>query len=196
MGKVPIKSGLIAGVIVAVSLVASLFLYSSLPAVTSSSQGTNASLSSSPRPAGTPFANPGFLISPSGCAASSLNGTAYAEPCSFAGTIKEAKVFDCLAEAALPSGCTDYISGVPKTTPAPPPINGSPNSNFGSSVPVLNNTVTVWYPYVDHTGKAPTWANCMFQVGHLYSGSPYGFCISLNSTAFIVSGPALVLPPE
>jgi hypothetical protein len=180
--------------IVAVSLIAVFFLYPSLPGAISSSQSTTGASNASSGSAGTTFTNPGFLMSARGCVASyRSNGTAYAVPCAFGGTVADALLFNCLAEAALPSGCTVQISGVPNRVQAPPPINGS--INISSTVPVLNNTITVWYPYVDQTGKAPTWANCMFQVGHLDPGSQYGFCISVTSTAFVVSGPAAVIHP-
>jgi len=161
----------------------------------STSQRAAGSSSASSGSAGYPFDNPGYLISPSPCSASyRSNGTAYAEPCAFGGSVSDAMVFDCIAEAALPSGCTGQISGMPNTTPAPPPINGSIAP--GSTVPVLNNTVTVWYPYSNQTSNEPAWANCMFQVGHLQPGSQYGFCLQVNSNAFVVSGPAFVAPPE
>jgi hypothetical protein len=187
----PVRPGLIAGAIVALSLVAGVFLYASLPGVISGPPSTTGSSRGSSGSAGTTFSNPGFLMSARGCVASyRSNGTAYAVPCAFGGTVVDALLFNCLAEAALPSGCTVQISGMPNRVQAPPPINGS--INISSTVPVLNNTITVWYPYVDQTGKAPSWANCMFQVGHLYPGSQYGFCISVTSTAFVVSGPASV----
>jgi hypothetical protein len=181
-------------VVVAGSLIAGLFLYSSLPGTISTSQSSIGSSSASSGLARYPFGNPGYLISPSPCAASyRSNGTAYAEPCAFGGTVSDAMVFSCTAEAALPSGCTGQISGMPNTTPAPPAINGS---NRPGTVPVLNNTITVWYPYVNQTSNRPSWANCMFQVGHLQPGSQYGFCFPINSTSFVVSGPAFVAPPE
>jgi hypothetical protein len=216
------RLGIIAGAVVVAALISAFSLYSSLPAA-SSSKSPGDSLSTGPgygqipsSPQGTPsssqdatssstgsnssafpFANPGYLVSPSGCAASSRsNGTAYAEPCTFGGSVDDALVFNCLAEAASQSGCSAQIYGVPNTTPAPPPVNGSYVPPSDGQVPVLNNTITVWYPYVNQTGSEPSWANCTFQVAHLYPGSQYGFCIPVSSTAFVVSGPEVILPRE
>jgi hypothetical protein len=138
-----------------------------------------------------PFANPGYVTQSGGCSASySSNGTAYAEPCSFGGTIQDALVFNCLAAAALPSGCAGQITALPGEVF--PPAN-----NTGPGSPVLNNTVTVWYPHVGHAANEPSWANCMYAVAHGPSaGTEYAFCVSLNSIAFIVSGPVVVLPVE
>jgi hypothetical protein len=141
-----------------------------------------------------PFANPGYITQSEsgGCSASySWNGTAYAEPCSFGGTIQDALVFNCLlAAAALPSGCAGQITALPGELF--PPAN-----NTGPGSPVLNNTMTVWYPYVSNAPNEPSWANCMYAVAHGPSAATeYAFCVSLNSTSFIVSGPAVVLPVE
>jgi hypothetical protein len=156
----------------------------------SSSQHTS-SVSASSSSTAYPFKDPGYLMRSGGCSASySSNGTAYAEPCSFGGMIQDALVFNCLAAAALPSGCAGQITGLPGEVF--PPAN-----NVGPGSPVLNNTVTVLYPYVGNAANEPSWANCMYSVAHGPSArTQYAFCVSLSSTSFIVSGPAVVLPRE
>jgi hypothetical protein len=219
MERLPNRLAVIAGAAVVVILVAGFSLYSSLPAASSSSKSPSDSMvvglgddylttsssqyasrsSTESNSSAFPFANPGYLDSPSGCATStrSSNGTAYAyaEPCTFSGSMGDALVFNCLAEAASSSGCSAQLWGVPNSTPEPPPLNRS-RVQVQGQVPVMNNTITVWYPYVNQTGSEPSWANCMFQVAHFYPGLQYGFCIPVSSTAFVVSGPEVILPPE
>jgi hypothetical protein len=104
-------------------------------------------------------------------------------------------VFNCLAAAALPSGCAAQLTALPGETMSTPPVgdNGGPGVNS----PVLNNTLTVWYPYVGLAANEPSWANCMYAVAHGPSAeTQYAFCVALNSTSFVVSGPVVVLPPE
>lgn len=210
-----VRLGLVAGAMVASFLIVGLALYSSLPQTISTaletsdsssasslsgtiltSQNSTSSSSTNSSSVVFPFDNPGYVVSQGGCAWSSRSdGIWYAEPCSFGGTLGDAMVFNCLAEAALPSGCTGQISAIAGTTlPAPPPINGSLTAQTPSE-PVLNNTITVWYPYFNQSGKEPSWANCMFQTQHQAIGPQYGFCISLNSTSFVVSGPELPMVP-
>jgi hypothetical protein len=106
--------------------------------------------------------------------------------------IQDALVFNCLAAAALPSGCAGQITALPGEV-FPPANNSGPQFNS----PVLNNTVTVWYPYVGGGASEPSWANCMYVAAHGPSVvQQYAFCVYLNSTAFIVSGPTYVPIPE
>jgi len=215
MAKDAVRLGLVAGAMLGSFLIVGVALYSSLPqtilssintsdssrtsalsAKTSTTQNSTSSSSTNSSSVVFPFDNPGYVVSQGGCGWSSRSdGIWYAEPFSFGGTIGDAMVFNCLAEAAQPSGCTGQISGIPGTTiPAPPPINGSLTAQTPSE-PVLNNTITVWYPYVNQTGKESSWANCMFQTQHQAIGPQYGFCIPLNSTSFVVSGPELNIGP-
>ena len=167
---------------------------SSITASTVAQSTTVASSSSGSSAIQYPFADPGYLTTSQGCAAGySTNDTFYAEPCALGGTIGEAIVFDCAAQAASPSGCSVQFSSGNRTImpPGPPQvINGS-----FVTVPILSNTITVWNPYVNKTAGEPVWANCMYQAKHMSSSPEYGFCVPLNSTAFVVSGPAVVVPP-
>jgi hypothetical protein len=205
VGAFPARLVLVAGTLVVVSLVAGLAVYTALPGSEASSLASSTSSASSSvasshntssvdansSSAAYPFADPGYITDSGGCAGSySLNGTAYVEPCSFGGTVQDALVFNCLAAAALPSGCAAQIT-------ASPGWLFPPADNVGPGSPVLNNTMTVWYPYVGHGASEPSWANCMYAVAHgPGAGTQYAFCVSLNSTSFIVSGPAVVLPIE
>jgi hypothetical protein len=205
VGAFPARLVLVAGTVLVVSVVAGLAVYTVLPGSAASSQASSISSASSSvassqntssagansSSAAYPFANPGYVTRSGGCSASySSNGTAYTEPCSFGGTIQDALVFNCLAAAALPSGCAGQITALPGEIF--PPAN-----NTGPGSPVLNNTVTVWYPYVGHAANEPSWANCMYAPAHGPSAATeFAFCVSLNSTSFIVSGPTFVPIPE
>jgi hypothetical protein len=203
VGAFPARLALVAGTVALVSLVAGLAVYTALPGSAANSRVSSSSSASSTdtgitvtSSAAYPFANPGYITRSGGCAASyRSNGTAYAEPCAFGGTIRDALVFNCLATAALPSGCAGQITPLPgEVMPTPPPGN-NPGPDVNS--PVLNNTVTVWYPYVGHAANTPSWANCMYAVAHGPSAATdYAFCVSLNSTSFVASAPTFVAPPE
>jgi len=83
-------------------------------------------------------------------------------------------LFNCAAAAASSQGCTQQIT-----------ITGSSKLNF---------TITVWYPYTNYNGEQP-WQNCKY-VEPLPTppgpdGPYYAYCISVNSTAFLVALPAL-----
>lgn len=89
----------------------------------------------------------------------------------FGGNFSEAIVFNCASAAASRTGCSRQV---------------------GSSYQIAigyGYQITIWYPYAPHSGE-PSWANCMYE----YSGDAgqhhYGYCISTNSTAFIVTEPA------
>lgn len=88
-------------------------------------------------------------------------------PC-FADNFSQAEVFNCVNAAELPSGCTQRVS------------SSNSQDNF---------QITIWYPYVGHSNE-PSWANCIYTD----SGDPgqfYGaYCVSISSTAFIVTEPA------
>lgn len=82
----------------------------------------------------------------------------------------DAFIFNCAFAAATQAGCTARV----------PSLSGS------ASPPILNYTITVWYPYVNKTADEPYWANCKFSViGD--TASPYGSCFMVNSTAFAMS---------
>jgi hypothetical protein len=116
----------------------------------------------------------GSFLAWGGCADSyRLNGTAYAEPCT-ASELSGAHVFDCASAAASQAGCSVTLVGSGTF-----PGSGQVNS------PILNNTLTVWFPYTGGAAQ-PAGTNCYFQVAHHYTGSPYGHCYALNSTAFVI----------
>lgn len=90
----------------------------------------------------------------------------------------QALIFNCAEEAATSAGCaTIYNEGV-RYSAAPP----------------VSYTVTAWFPSYDQPNE-PTSANCMYTswpVGAL--GAPttppgFGYCLVVNSTAFVVSLP-------
>jgi len=116
----------------------------------------------------------GSFLAWGGCADSyRSNGTAYAEPCT-ASELGGAHVFDCASAAASQAGCS--VTLVDSGTF---PGSGQFNS------PILNNTLTVWFPYTGGAAQ-PAGTNCYFQVAHHYTGSAYGHCYSLNSTSFVI----------
>jgi hypothetical protein len=215
VGASPGRLALVVGTVVAVSLVAGLAVYAGLPGSGAGSRTSStpsasssvaetmvtpsqnaSSLDANSSSVAYPFANPGYITQSGGCSASyRSNGTAYAEPCSFGGTIQEALVFNCLAAAALPSGCAAQIAPLPGEVMQTPPVGN--NTGPGVNSPVLNNTVTVWYPYVGTAANEPPWANCGYAAAHGPSTTTqFAFCVPLNSTSFIVSGPVPVLPIE
>jgi len=121
----------------------------------------------------------GSFLAWGGCAASyRSNGTAYEEPCT-ASELGGAHVFDCASAAASQAGCSVTLVGSGNFQT--PMLNGS--GQFNS--PILNNTLTVWFPYTGGAAQ-PAGTNCYFRVAHHYTGSPYGHCYALNSTAFVI----------
>lgn len=116
---------------------------------------------------GNPFLNPYYLSKSSGVSCigtgGGFNGTDYPAPC-FSSTISEAYVFNCASTAASLSGCQARF-----------------NSTLSPGSPTY--TITVWYPITGETGESSL-DNCKF----VDSPQPsYGYCISLNSTSFILS---------
>jgi len=111
-----------------------------------------------------PFNSSVFLSSDVG----SCSGPSGFTPC-FGGNFSQAEVFNCTSAAASASGCTQLV------------INPSEPQN--------SYQITIWYPYFGHSNE-PSWANCIYTD----SGDPgqyYGaYCVSVNSTAFIVTEPA------
>jgi hypothetical protein len=89
-------------------------------------------------------------------------------PC-FGDDLSQAEVFNCLNAASLASGCTRSV--------------------VSSSNPQNSYQITIWYPYVGHSNES-SWANSVYtDSGDL--GQYYGaYCVSINSTAFIVTEPA------
>ena len=79
-------------------------------------------------------------------------------------------IFNCRGAASTSVGCTTRVESWP-----------------GGSAPVNYYTITVWYPYVNHTGE-PTGDNCMYSVkGETPPASSYAYCFNVNSTAFAMS---------
>ena len=111
-----------------------------------------------------PFNSSVYLSSDVG----SCRGPAGYAPC-FGGDLSQAEVFNCVAAAASTSGCTQRV--------------------VSSSNPQNSFQITIWYPYVGHSNES-AWANCMYTD----SGDPgqyYGaYCVSVSSTAFVVTEPA------
>ena len=98
----------------------------------------------------------------------SCRGPAGYTPC-FGGNLSQAEVFNCASAAASPSGCAWPV--------------------VSSSNPQNSYQVTIWYPYVGHSNES-AWTNCLYtdsgDPGHYYGA----YCVSISSTAFIVTEPA------
>ncbi len=111
-----------------------------------------------------PFNTSVYLTSDVG----SCRGPAGYAPC-FGGALNQAELFNCTSAAALSSGCTQRV--------------------VSSSNPQKSYQITIWYPYLGHSNESSS-ANCIYTD----SGEPgqyYGaYCVSINSTAFIVTEPA------
>jgi hypothetical protein len=111
-----------------------------------------------------PFNSSMYLSSDVG----SCTGPSGYTPC-FGGNFSQAEVFNCVNVASISSGCTQRV--------------------VNSSNPKNSYQITIRYPYVGHSNE-PSWANCIYTS----SGDPgqfYGaYCVSISSTAFIVTEPA------
>lgn len=111
-----------------------------------------------------PFNSSVYLSSDVG----SCRGPAGYAPC-FGGDLSQAEVFNCASAAASPSGCTQRV--------------------VSSSNPQNSYQITIWYPYVGHSNES-SWANSVYtdsgDPGQYYDA----YCISISSTAFIVTEPA------
>jgi hypothetical protein len=109
-----------------------------------------------------------FLSSTSGCSPGPCVGQRFSD----------ALVFNCAAAAATPAGCAAVYSEGVRYSAAPP----------------VNYTVTVWYPSYNQPNEPPS-ANCMYNVtpvGALVKPETptlFGYCLRVNSTAFVVSLP-------
>jgi hypothetical protein len=122
-----------------------------------------------------------FLGNQSGCAISTDPPTTwYPTPCN-GGSNADAIVFNCLAAAATPQGCTQRVN-----------LTGSSGQYF---------VITVWYPFVNYTLGYPG-INCKYTVPSVPTppgpyGPNYAYCITISPTAFIVTveAPPPVPPP-
>ncbi|MDG7002062.1 MAG: hypothetical protein JRN15_23420 [Nitrososphaerota archaeon] len=88
----------------------------------------------------------------------------------FGDNFSSAAVFNCAREAAASSGCTWGV--------------------VDPSTPQYATDVTVWYPYQN---SSVPFSNCKYAS----AGGPdfyYDYCVSLNSTAFVISSPAPKAP--
>lgn len=88
----------------------------------------------------------------------------------FGPDFSQAFVFTCTKTAASPQGCTVQV-------------------NATSSIAFF--VVTVWYPYVNQTAGAPSWANCAFNKpggspNQYYAMFP-SYCIPIGANAFILT---------
>ena len=111
-----------------------------------------------------PFSSSVYLSSDVG----SCRGPAGYAPC-FGGYFNQTEVFNCASAAASPSGCTQLV--------------------VGSSEPHNSYQITIRYPYIGHSNES-SWANCIYTDSG-DAGQYFGaYCISISSTAFIVTEPA------
>lgn len=106
-----------------------------------------------------------YLSAAPGCAVS-YGVHSYPAPCfAYSGGV----LFDCAAAAATPQGCTEKVN-----------ITGTSNQNF---------IITIWYPY--NTGVPSQ--NCKWTESLPTPPGPdsaFAYCISVNSTSFLISEPA------
>ena len=79
----------------------------------------------------------------------------------------DAYVFNCASAAATSQGCTTSTTG---------------------PYPIMN----IEYPFADQA--EPSWANCLWTVQGIAQGQGYAYCISINSTSFIMGEQALPRP--
>ena len=96
------------------------------------------------------------------------DGSPSKSPC-FGGNFSQALVFNCARAAASSSGCSEQV---------------------GSTYEIVVGSgyhLTIWYPYWNSTYE---WVNCMYEYGGNPGQPQYAYCISTNSTAFIISEPA------
>jgi hypothetical protein len=109
-----------------------------------------------------------FLSSTGGCSPGPCTGQRFSD----------ALVFNCAEAAATPAGCAAIYSEGVRYSAAPP----------------VNYTVTVWYPSYNQPNE-PAWANCKYNVTPVGALIPpptpilFGYCLMVNSTAFVVSQP-------
>ena len=78
----------------------------------------------------------------------------------------DAYVFNCASAAATSQGCT-----------------------ASTTAPYSSYVMNIKYPFADQA--EPSWANCLWTIAQ---GQGYAYCISINSTSFIVGEPALPHP--
>jgi hypothetical protein len=80
----------------------------------------------------------------------------------------DAYVFNCASAAATSQGCTTSTTG-----------------------PYPSYVMNIKYPFANQT--EPSWANCLWTVQGITQGQGYAYCISINSTSFIMGEQA---PPH
>lgn len=115
-----------------------------------------------------PFANPVYLMPSSngtGECSVTVNGTFAGAPC-FGSSIGDAVVFDCLAAAGTPEGCTTTVVS---------PANAA-----------YDYALTIWYPY---SSQNLTGVNCRYLPSVGYGTPLDAWCISTGPNSFIVSQP-------
>jgi hypothetical protein len=122
---------------------------------------------------GFPFENPVFLSTEVG----PCTGSTGVAPC-FGGRAT-AMIFNCLSAAATTMGCTEeFVSGSSQTFQ-----EGARTTTYTAKF-----QITIWYPHSPSPIGQP-WTNC----GYTESGDRgtiiYAYCITSNSTAFLVSKP-------
>jgi hypothetical protein len=109
-----------------------------------------------------------FLSSTGGCSPGPCIGQRFSD----------ALIFNCAAAAATPAGCAAIYSEGVRYSAAPP----------------VNYTVTAWYPSYGQPDE-PASANCMYNVSPVGAlvkpptPTLFGYCLMINSTAFVVSLP-------
>lgn len=91
-------------------------------------------------------------------------------PC-FSSSFSQAFVFTCLQAAATPQGCTTRFN----------------DTEYAD----VSYAITVWYPYVNRTAGAPSWANCAFNTpggnpNQFYASFP-SYCIPIGANSFILT---------
>jgi hypothetical protein len=97
-------------------------------------------------------------------------------PC-FSSDFSQAYIFTCAAAAATTHGCTVRI-------------------NATKSISFVN--FTIWYPYVNQSAGAPSWANCAWNApggspSQFYATFP-SYCIPIGVNAFILTMQHATIP--
>ncbi len=107
-----------------------------------------------------------YMTADPGCSTEHGGGPWVPAPC----WGSDAYTFNCLAEAATPQGCAETVQ-----------IKGTAGGNY---------SVVIWYPYVN-SSSGIVWENCRFYLlPPAGPGYTYAYCVSVNSTSFLVGQPS------
>jgi len=157
-----VAAAILIGLISVAAVLYYLLLTSNLAAATSPSSQVNTATFCNGHPC-LPFPVSGFIMGANATGTCADNN--YPVPCF--GLFSHAEIFNCVAAAAGPFGCTKDIS--PDQEPA------------------HSYTITIWYPY--YAANMSSYENCKYHVTGQRPPFQYAYCILLNSTSFVASLP-------